>query len=986
MAQLRPTSTGSGPTDRVSPGQRRSFAALAAGTLLATGVTVAPSLLSSSGASAATVLQGKTWYDLNKNGVQDTTNNAQTNETVIAGVPVFVTATDGSTGTAVSSANGTWSVTMQANGPYRVEFGQFPQPCPTGVPLPCVVRGRSVGGTTVQFPGTGQTTVNLGVFAKFSGLGSLEALTAGSTVEVGDRVWEDTNANGIQDPGEPGIAGVTVNLIDSFPGNPTGATTTTDADGYYLFTNVQDNLTYTITVDSADPKLAGYTLTTGGQGNRAIDSDPTGLDPQGLAVANVPLRNPHENDHTFDFGWVPPVRKGGLGDRVWLDTNANGIQDEGEKGIEGAIVKLLDNNGNPIADQPQQLTDNNGLYLFTNLNPAAQYIIDCQAPPALEGVVVRSPVNQGTNDETDSDADVATGRTGPNAITAGTNNLSVDCGWYVKPDTRKATLGDYIFIDTNRNGIQDEGDTPVTGATVTLLDNAGNPISGVAPIVTGTDGLYLFTGLNAGTYRIRVVRPTGSTVTPTLQNQGSNDGADSDINADGLSDAVTLAAGEDIRTLDAGWVTPVQTPKYKLGDRLFDDLNSNGVQDTNEPGIAGQLVELLNANGAVIATRITIADGRYTFDNLDAGTYAVRFTAPAGRTFTSKDSGTDEGLDSDVNAGGLTDNVILVADNFNVDAGLLPVPVSVKLKLGDRLFDDLNSNGIQDANEPGIAGAKVELLDANGNVLATQNTIADGRYTFFDLNPGQYRVRFTAPTGRSFTARSVGTDRGLDSNVDGNGLSDLITLSSDDLSIDAGVLPLPVVTVPPTVIPPTTTPPTTAAPPTTTKAPGTFCLGDKVFVDPGSTGGAQAKDGVGIPGVTLTLVRPDGSTAITATDVNGNYKFCGLVSGTYTVKVDSNTLPKGSTNTYDLDGDRNNETRVAATADNTDLDFGYIYPVVVNTVVTTPPPTLPPPPDVDTPSYTGSESTQRALLALSMLLVGFGLLGLARGRRRPVSN
>ena len=64
-------------------------------------------------------------------------------------------------------------------------------------------------------------------------------------------------------------------------------------------------------------------------------------------------------------------------------------------------------------------------------------------------------------------------------------------------------------------------------------------------------------------------------------------------------------------------------------------------------------------------------------------------------------------------------------------------------------------------------------------------------------------------------------------------------------------------------------------------------------------------------------------------------------------------------------------------------------PTVMNTVVTAPPATaapLPPPPEVETPSYTGSESTQRALLALSMLLVGFGLFGLARSRRRPIGS
>jgi hypothetical protein len=303
MAQFRPTSTGSSPTDRVISGRRRSLAALAAGTLLATGVTVAPSLLSSSGASAATVLQGKTWYDLNKNGVQDTTNNAQTNETAIAGVPVLVTAANGTTAATTSTTTGQWSVSIDGAGPYRVEFGAFPQPCP-GVALPCVVTGPRVGGTTVQFPGTpGLTNVNLGVFAKFNGLGSLEALTNNEDVEIGDRVWEDTNGNGIQDPGEPGIAGVALSLLD-FNGNAVGQTST-DGNGIYNFSGLRPDLTYTVVVDSKDAKLAGYTLTQGGQGNRAIDSNPTGLDANGLALAPVPVRKAGENDHTFDFGWIP---------------------------------------------------------------------------------------------------------------------------------------------------------------------------------------------------------------------------------------------------------------------------------------------------------------------------------------------------------------------------------------------------------------------------------------------------------------------------------------------------------------------------------------------------------------------------------------------------------------------------------------------------------------------------------------------------------
>ena len=96
----------------------------------------------------------------------------------------------------------------------------------------------------------------------------------------------------------------------------------------------------------------------------------------------------------------------------------------------------------------------------------------------------------------------------------------------------------------------------------------------------------------------------------------------------------------------------------------------------------------------------------------------MRFTAPVGRTFTTANVGENDGIDSDIDTAGLSPTVNLNADNPTVDAGLVPAQVAAKLILGDRLFDDLNANGIQDSNEPGIVGAKVVLLDANGNVLA----------------------------------------------------------------------------------------------------------------------------------------------------------------------------------------------------------------------------------------------------------------------------
>lgn len=1127
MSTMTPLSTGPSPMKTRGSGRRKSFAALAAGTLLATGVTIAPSLLSFTGANAATVLQGKTFYDLNKNGVQDVTAVAQTNETAISGVPITVTAANGTVGTGASGANGAWTVTMSADGPYRVEFGAFAQPCPAGVNAPCVVPGVRAGGTTVQFPATGgTTTVNLGVFAKFNGLGSIESLIGGNQVEIGDRVWEDTNGNGIQDPGEPGIAGVTVNLVDSFTGNPTGGSTTTDANGYYIF-KVQDTLPYTVRVDSKDPKLAGYTLTKGGQGNRAIDSDPAGLDANGIAVAVVPPRNPEENDHTFDFGWVPPAKLGSLGDYVFLDANRNGTQDDGDAAVQGAtvtllnadntpvagvapqvtkadgkylfdklpagsykvkferpagsnvtptigaqgdpaldsnigtdgitntitlgagqndltvdagwvvpeapkkgalgdfvfldanqdgiqnnneagipdaIVNLLDASGNPVLVNGAAVTtttDANGKYEFTNLDSTVQYIVEFKAPTALEGQVLRSPADvttTGATDANDSDANVMTGRTGLNSVPAGGKNDTVDSGWYPKPTPAKAAIGNFVFLDANKNGIQDGGEAGIQGVTVRLLDANGNAIAGKTAITDGNGG-YAFTGLDPATYIVEFVAPAGYTASPAdVTTTGATDENDSDANiTTGRTRSYTLAAGQTDNSVDAGYF-PTQPAKAALGNFVFEDVNDNGIQDEGEPGIDGVTVILYRRiagtiNFSIVRTTTTSGGGLYIFDNLDPSAspsdqFVVGFQTPTGFTLAKANIGND-GTDSDAvqtgQAGLAVTQLYTLAPaerNLTVDAGYVRIVAPKKYTLGDRVFLDSNNNGLQDANEVGIVGVKVELLDTNANVLASQNTIADGRYTFFDLNPGQYRVRFTAPSGTAFTSRFSGTDRGLDSNVDGNGLSDLINLTANDATIDAGIVGAPV-TVPPSIVPPNTTP-TTVAPTTTVPAPGTVCVGDKVFTDPGSTGGAQAKDGKGIAGVTVTLVRADGTSVSATTDANGNYKFCGLPAGTYTVKVNPSTLPKGSTNTYDLDGDRNSETKVVlTTTDNLDVDFGYIFPVVENTVVTTPPPsaTVPPAP-ADVLSYTGSESTQRGLMGLSMLLIGFGLVGLARGRRR----
>ncbi len=115
----------------------------------------------------------------------------------------------------------------------------------------------------------------------------------------------------------------------------------------------------------------------------------------------------------------PPLAA--IGDYVWYDMNQDGIQDEGEMGVPGVTVELLDCMGNVLATTT---TDENGLYLFDGLQPG-DYNIHFVIPDGW----MLSPQDQGGDDALDSDAD-ATGNTICTTLDAGETDLTWDMGIY----------------------------------------------------------------------------------------------------------------------------------------------------------------------------------------------------------------------------------------------------------------------------------------------------------------------------------------------------------------------------------------------------------------------------------------------------------------------------------------------------------------------------------------------------------------------------
>ena len=138
-----------------------------------------------------------------------------------------------------------------------------------------------------------------------------------------------------------------------------------------------------------------------------------------------------------------------------------------------------------------------------------------------------------------------------------------------------------------------------------------------------------FFDVEPGTYSIAVTAPAGFVVTG--QNLGGNEATDSDIDpATGMSDTVTVAAGETNLDLDAGIYETAS-----LGDRVWVDSNANGVQDAGEVGKAGVTVELYTCVGdmpdTLVGTQVTDADGNYNFAGLTRASTSSSSSPPTAR-------------------------------------------------------------------------------------------------------------------------------------------------------------------------------------------------------------------------------------------------------------------------------------------------------------------------------------------------------------------
>ncbi len=669
------------------------------------------------------VLGNFVWDDLNANGTQDAL------EPGISGVDVGLYTSGGTLVlTTTTNASGLYTFTV-VPGSYYLQFAQ-----PAGYNFTIQTAGTATGSDPSVVTGkTGTFTLTSGQTDRTWDAGLYQMAT------LGDYVWLDDNGDGLQGGLEPDLASVSVGLYTS--GGTLVLTTTTNASGLYTFTVTPGDYYLQFA------KPAGYTFTTQTTGT-ATGSDPAAATGR---TGTITLTS-GQTDKTWDAGLYQMAV---LGNFVWDDLNANGIQDALEPGLNGVDVGLYTSGGTLVLTTT---TNASGLYTFTVM--PGDYYLQFAKPAGY------TFTTQTTGTATGSDPAAATGRTGTVTLTSGQTDKDWDAGLY-----QMAALGNFVWDDLNANGIQDALEPGISGVDVGLYTSGGTL---VLTTTTNASGLYTFTVM-PGDYYLQFAKPAGYTF--TTQTTGTATGSDPAA-ATGRTGTITLTSGQTDKTWDAGLYQMAV-----LGNFVWDDLNANGIQDALEPGISGVDVGLYTSGGTLVLTTTTNASGLYTFTVMP-GDYYLQFAKPAGYTFTTQTAGTADGSDPAA-ATGRTGTITLASGQTDRtwDAGLYQLAV-----LGNFVWDDLNANGIQDALEPGLNGVDVGLYTSGGTLVLTTTTNASGLYTF-TVTPGDYYLQFAKPAGYTFTTQTAGTATGSDPAAAATGRTGTITLTSGqtDTAWDAGV-------------------------------------------------------------------------------------------------------------------------------------------------------------------------------------------------------
>ena len=472
-------------------------------------------------------------------------------------------------------------------------------------------------------------------------------------------------------------------------------------------------------------------------------------------------------------------------------------------------------------------------------------------------------------------------------------------------ETTDGTLTVIVNRDVDGSGNYDSTiDRPQPGIEIVVTDASGFQVTGD----TDRDGRFVLAAtskLKGGRYFVVAEIPAAlSDLTPVPESSTFQPLSTTvDVTSEDQTVRMGVAAGRTSTEAPQPRSTSVsrssdrpEAARFAVGDAVWRDDNRSGVQDVGESPARDVSIQLLNVDGEVVGSTVSSTSGRYVFDDVQAGTYSVRFSGvPEEFRLTPAGVGEELATDSDPDYSGVTppftlgvgepnvrpttaaDGVAAAYINPTIDAGITPLRYAV----GDRVWLDLNSDGIRQPDEP-AATATVSLLTVAGDVIAITTTDPSGRYRFSNLRSGGYRLQFAnLPAHRAFTAPTAGGDPALDSDPDpvtgttpvfklAQGAPNLVPVTDANASftdfenqtLNAGLV-------------------------------GAYSVGDAVWRD-NNGDGVRGPGESGVAGVTVDLLDSDEHVIGTkVTSVTGGYSFDKLPAGNY--KIRFSKVPHGLT-------------------------------------------------------------------------------------------
>ena len=759
-------------------------------------------------------LSGKVYYDANDS------SSYTDGEEGFKDITVELLRPDGSVvATTTTDADGNYSFTRLAAGDYTVKVTKAGAIADlTQTEDPDATKDSTSGTVTLNAGNPVQENINFGYVKKHS---------------ISGTVYLDQNRDKTKDGGDIAQSGVTVKLVDA--SGAVVATTTTDADGNYSFTGLNDG-TYTVQVDKTGP-LASTEQTEDPSGNGDSRSQAITFTRSDPDVTNV------------NFGYAEDYTVSGT---VYYDKDRSETLNNGEPGFGGVTVNLLDEAGATVATTT---TKADGTYSFAKL-PAGKYTVKVE-PSDLLKKLEQTEDPDGTKDHTSGVVQV-------NHDNPSVQNVNFG---YATNYTIKGT----IYRDADRSESLEDGEKLYQGVTVDLLDASGNV---VATTTTDAHGAYAFTNLEEGTYKVRV-RKEGP-IADLVQTE------DPDGTKDNTSGDITLELNDPIKeNVNFGYISD-----NSISGTIYRDDNRSNSLNGGEAGYPEQTVQLLDKDGQVIKTTKTDANGNYSFDSLPDGTYSVKVVKDGALTDLEQTEDPDGTKDS------ASEPIVLNEDNptkKNVNFGYVP-----DYFIKGTIYRDGNRSGALDAGEKLYEGVTVNLVDADGTVVATTTTDADGSYSFDKLPAGTYSVTVVQD------GPIAGLEQTGDPDATKDNASEPITLNNVNPSttdVNFGYI-------------------------------ADNSLSGTVYRDD-SRNGDQDGTEPGYSGVTVQLLDASGNVvATTTTDANGTYSFSKLPDGTYSVKVVKDGELADTEQTEDPDATKDNASEpVTLGEDNPTkdhIDFGYV--------------------------------------------------------------